>query len=251
MITIIFNLFKKNYFFTILKKILKRFERKTFTEATKWAKSHVKYTTDEYLLSIDKNLFKETKLYMKELEKESLKKLSTLKFSLGGGGNYKLLYFFTRKLKPEIVIETGVAAGWTTLAILKAMKANNFGKLYSSDFPYFRIKNPEKYIGYLIDKKTYYSNWILDIRGDDIALNNFASIINDNSVKLFHYDSDKSYSGRTKAFKTIKNKLSNDAIIIFDDIQNNLHFRDLVRSLNVNFEIFEFKGKFVGVIGFQ
>ena len=94
-------------------------------------------------------------------------------------------------------------------------------------------------------------NWILDIRGDDIALNNFASIINDNSVKLFHYDSDKSYSGRTKAFKTIKNKLSNDAVIIFDDIQNNLHFRDLVRTLNVNFEIFEFKGKFVGVIVFQ
>ena len=38
---------------------------------------------------------------------------------------------------------------------------------------------------------------------------------------------------------------------IFDDIQNNLHFRDLVTTLNVNFEIFEFKGKFVGVIGFQ
>ena len=177
MLTLIFNLFKKKYFFTILKKALRRLEKDTFTEATEWAKSHVNITIDEFLLSIDEDLFIETKSNMKVFEKEALRKLSSIKYDLGGGHNYELLYFFTRKIKPEIIIETGVAAGWTTLAILKAMKINKIGSLYSSDFPYFRFKNPEKYIGFLIDKKNLYPNWFLDTRGDDKALKNFSDIL--------------------------------------------------------------------------
>jgi hypothetical protein len=35
-------------------------------------------------------------------------------------------------------------AGFSSSAILTALKENGEGILYSSDFPYFRIKNPEK-----------------------------------------------------------------------------------------------------------
>ena len=56
--------------------------------------------------------------------------------SLGGGGNFILLYFLTRKFN-KVVVETGVAAGWSSLAILGAFEKNGEGKLYSSDFPYF------------------------------------------------------------------------------------------------------------------
>jgi len=48
----------------------------------------------------------------------------------------ELLYFLVRKLKPGIVLETGVAAGESTGFILKAMKENKKGQLYSIDLPF-------------------------------------------------------------------------------------------------------------------
>ena len=53
-----------------------------------------------------------------------MKKLSKLEVSLGGGGNYILLYFLIIKFKPQNVVETGVAAGWSSLFILRALKKN-------------------------------------------------------------------------------------------------------------------------------
>tara|TARA_B110000902_G_C13956617_1_gene455745 strand:+ start:406 stop:582 length:177 start_codon:yes stop_codon:yes gene_type:complete len=35
-------------------------------------------------------------------------------------------------------------------------------------------------------------------------------------------------------------------MIIFDDIQDNLFFKNLVKNLNCKYQVFEFKGKFVG-----
>lgn len=243
------NSLKKNYFSIIFKKILKRFEKNTSIKAKEWAIANLKITPQDYLKNLDFKLFKETIIAIKQIENDAEKKLSTIDFSLGGAGNYLLLYFLIRKFKPNIVVETGVAAGWSSLSILRALNRNGIGKLYSSDFPYFRLKNPEKYVGFLAKEEINFKDWFLDIRGDEIALKNISSMINDNSVEIFHYDSDKSYSGRSKAYNIIKSKLSDDAIIIYDDIQNNFHFRDLVKNLKVNYYIFEFKGKYVGVIG--
>lgn len=248
-LNILKNLFKKNYFFNIIKKIFKRFEKDTSKEALEWAKSNVRLSTDLFLKSIDKDLYQESLFEINKLEEDATNKLSSLKVSLGGGGNYLLLYFLVRKLKPKLVFETGVAAGWTTTAILRALKKNNVGKLFSSDFPYFRLNNPENYIGILAKEEKNIADWTLDIRGDDIALRNFVSKINNQEINIFHYDSDKSYSGRNNALNIVKNNLLDKSIIIFDDIQNNLHFKDLVLKNKYNFRVFEFNGKFVGLIG--
>jgi hypothetical protein len=63
-------------------------------------------------------------------------------------------------------LETGVAAGYSSCAFLEAMNKNKIGKLFSSDFPYFRIPNPDQYIGILVDKK-YKKNWKLFLDGDE------------------------------------------------------------------------------------
>ncbi len=246
---IIINIFRGNFLIVILFKILKRFEKNTEIESRDWALSKTKISIDDFLKNLDVSLFNETIKETKKIEYDSNKKLSLINLSLGGGAHYTLLYFLVRKFKPNIVIETGVAAGWSSLSILRAMKKNKNGKLFSSDFPYFRFKEPEKYIGILVKDESNYNDWNLNIKGDNKALKEFASKIPDKSVKIFHYDSDKSYKGRSNAFNAVKNKLTDDPIIIFDDIQNNFHFRDLVEKLNANFKIFEFKGKFVGVIG--
>ena len=246
---IIINIFRGNYLLVILSKILKRLEKNTEIESRDWALSNTSISINKFLQNLDNSLFTETIIEIKKIEYESKKKLSLINLSLGGGGHYTLLYFLVRKFKPNIVIETGVAAGWSSLSILRALKKNKNGKLFSSDFPYFRFKEPEKYIGILVKDESNYNDWHLNIKGDSKALREFVTKIPNKTVKIFHYDSDKSYTGRSNAFNIIKNKLTDDPIIIFDDIQNNFHFRDLVKKLNTNFKVFEFKGKFVGVIG--
>ncbi|MDO8657103.1 MAG: class I SAM-dependent methyltransferase [Candidatus Levybacteria bacterium] len=48
----------------------------------------------------------------------------------------QILYFLTRKLKPKIVVETGVAAGKTSGYILQAIMDNKTGQLHSIDLPF-------------------------------------------------------------------------------------------------------------------
>ena len=246
-INLIKNSIKQGYFKVMLSKIFKRFEKDTSLQATQWAKKNVNYTTKEFCNLIDKTLWEETLFEMKVLETDAEKILSKINFSLGGGGNYYLLYFLIRKTNPKIVVETGVAAGWSSLSILRAFNKSGFGKLYSSDFPYFRLYNPEKYIGVVAKKETNLANWYLDIRGDSISLPAIKSKLERNSIDIFHYDSDKSYSGRLMATKILKNKLGKNAILIFDDIQNNWHFHDFVKKEKLSFSILEFKDKYVGI----
>ena len=65
-------------------------------------------------------------------------------YNIEFGGNYavEILYFIARISKPKNILETGVAAGYSSYTFLKAIKKNKVGTLYSSDFPYFRLKNP-------------------------------------------------------------------------------------------------------------
>ena len=246
---IILNILKGNFFLVIIKKIIKRFEKNTSDEAKKWAKDNTSLSTDEFCKLIDPVLYNEILLDVNLIEKEANHKLSELSVSLGGGGNFILLYFLTRKFRPKVVVETGVAAGWSSLAILRALAKNGKGKLYSSDFPYFRLENPEQYVGYLAKNELNKIDWFLDIRGDDIAVPEIFKRIGDNNIDLFHYDSDKSYSGRDKVFKNLFSKFNSKTIMIFDDIQDNLHFKDLMEHLNEDYCIIEFKGKYLGIIG--
>jgi len=243
------NFFKKKYFFLILKKIIKRFEKNTVLEAKQWAKLNTVYTTEQFCQIIDAELFDHIKSEIKTIQEESKKKLSELKIPLGGGGNYLLLYFLTRKLKPLNVVETGVAAGWSSLVILRALKKNGIGRLFSSDFPYIRLKNPEQYIGFLAQNETNKDSWFLDIRGDDIALPEIVKKLEKKQIDLFHYDSDKSYSGRVNALKNLEPNFTPETVIIFDDIQDNLQFRDYVYQNKKNFYVLKFEEKYVGITG--
>ncbi len=246
---ILLNIFKRNYFFVIFKKIFKRFEKNTSEESKKWAQLNTKYTTEEFCKLIDSKLYDEILNDIILIESEAKKNLSRLKISLGGGGNYTLLYFLVRKFRPKTVVETGVAAGWSSLSILRALRKNGIGKLYSSDFPYFRLENPEQYVGYLAKNEINKIDWFLDIRGDDLAIPEILKKIGENNIDLFHYDSDKSYSGRDKVLKTLNPKINSKTIMIFDDIQDNLHFKKLAEQRKNGYFVLEFKGKYLGIIG--
>jgi predicted O-methyltransferase YrrM len=242
---IISQFFVKKRSFVLLKKIINNFSpHSSSKKIITWLnKNSQDYKT--YLKELDEKIFNETVTFVELMENENEKILSKINVKLGGGANQKLLFFLTRFLKPDIVLETGVAAGHSSKVILKALEKNKKGVLFSSDFPYFRIKNPEKYIGILLDEKLK-KNWNLAIEGDEINLKGFFKTIK--KVDLFHYDSDKSYKGKKKVFNLIIEKMSKGSKMIFDDIQDDTFFIDIVAEYDFNFKVFNFENKFIGLI---
>ncbi|MFB6225369.1 MAG: class I SAM-dependent methyltransferase [Candidatus Paceibacteria bacterium] len=215
--------------------------------------SKVKSLTEEeltdwrlYCKNVDEKIYNESTEFEDKVKERSDRVLSAVDVELGGGGNYVFLYFLTRLTEPSCVVETGVAAGFSSCAFLEAMSKNGKGHLYSSDFPYFRLENPEKYIGILVDEDVK-DRWSLFMEGDK---NNIPKIKREiDKIDILHYDSDKSYEGREYAISSLKNKLKQDSIVIYDDIMNNNHFYDMYKSLDKKCNIFKFEGKYVGVLG--
>ncbi len=177
------------------------------------------------------------------MEGQKLEAKSTVK--MGGSGHIHLLYDCVRLLKVNNVIETGVAYGWSSLAILKALSQNGFGKLYSVDMPYPRKKN-ENDVGIVVPKNLR-KNWILIRKPDNPGI---ISALNKagGEIDLCHYDSDKSWWGRYYAYPILWKSLKSKGLFISDDIQDNLYFSEFVRKNLLNFAVVEFEGKFVGLI---
>lgn len=211
-----------------------------------WCRRHAS-SVDDWVSSEDCELWEQAVQFAVRMKEEGKAMLERLDVQLGGGGHYGLLYFLTKSRRPAVVVETGVAAGFSSRAILSAMSENDFGHLYSSDFPYCRLDEPEKYIGILVGQELR-DRWTLHIRGDRANLPDITRGLSKCSVDFFHYDSDKSYSGRAFAYDTIKPYLAPGSACIFDDIQNNWHFKDLVDSGDFDWWVFEFGGKYLGLL---
>ena len=201
----------------------------------------------EMAVGLDATLWEEAETTTKTIEQIAEKVLNNLEYNLGGGGVYPFLYFMTRYMKPQCIVETGVAAGFSSYAFLAALKANGSGKLHSSDFPYFRLPNPERYIGIVVEESLK-DNWELHVDGDEV---NLPKILNNvSSVDIFHYDSDKSYAGRKIAMSMVEKALSKKAIVLMDDIQDNSFFYDyVIETKPKDWYVFEFLEKYIGMIG--
>ena len=198
---------------------------------------------------LDANLWSESKAFGKDLRACAERILGELDVQFGGGGYNELLYFFTRYFKPRIVVETGVAAGFSTQAFLEAMQINSQGRLYSSDFPYvrqFQVENHEQYIGILVQQELR-ERWELYLEGDRRNLPQIIAKVPE--INIFHYDSDKRYSGREFAISVIDKALANDGIIVMDDIQDDSFFHNHVGGVSRPWKVFRYEGKYVGVIG--
>lgn len=194
-------------------------------EASTWYEARA-IETSTFINSIDTAMAQEANEYNSRLQKHGQEIISALPVKMGGGGNCVLLYFLARHLKPSVIVETGVSMGFSSHAFLSAIGRNNKGYLYSSDFPYFRLPEPEKYIGCVVEDSLK-KDWTLLIEGDHKNLTKIAEQVD--SIQLLHYDSDKSYAGRSEALKILGKKLKG-ATVVFDDIGDNFHFRDFIEK---------------------
>jgi predicted O-methyltransferase YrrM len=239
------NALRPHYLPVMMRKVAARLRPSHHDEAVQWAAATAESLTD-FGTSLDADLWAESEVWAAEFRASARARLDALAVPLGGGGQFQLVHFLVRYLKPRVVLETGVAAGWTSQAILSALEQNGAGTLYSSDFPYFRLDDPERYVGCLVDEGLK-SRWHLALNGDRANLTEFAPQMGE--IDFVHYDSDKSVEGRQFAMDTIAKQLRPGAVVVMDDIDDNTFFRDWVSATDRGCRVFARGRKYVGLTG--
>lgn len=145
---------------------------------------------------------------------------------MGGGGSADLIYGLCEALKVRSVVETGVAYGYSSLAILSSV-AKRGGRLSSVDMPHIWSRDRSQ-VG-LVVPSTLRSSWTLIQCPDSIGLER--AIRASTPLDFCHYDSDKSYEGRNWGYRLMWDALRSGGLFMSDDIGDNTAFRDFAAEI--------------------
>ena len=242
------NALKPGFLPVMIGKVLGRLDlrRAAAARAARSWCEQVAEPLEAFALGLDAALWAEATAYQAAFGPDAAAKLEALGIDLGGGGDSRLLYFLARLTRPTVAVETGVAAGHSTAALLMALRANSSGHLWSSDFPYFRLHDPERYVGVLVEEHLR-ERWTLFLDGDRKNLPRIAASVP--HIDLLHYDSDKSSPGRARALKSLASRMTAKTVVVMDDIQDNLFFRTYAERQVRRWRVFASANKFVGLVG--
>jgi len=228
----------------LLQKTLYRKKENTAPESVKWCSDQAVTTREAiemitgktFSITSIRSLFPEEFNYVDKMIKET-------PFTMGGAGDTQLLYDFCEITQATKVLETGVAYGWSSLAILLSLKKRIQSKLVSTDMPYAKMGN-ENFVGIIVPEELK-ANWVLIPEADISALPKALKILD--SADIIHYDSDKSYIGRMYAYPLLYKLLRKGGLFISDDIQDNIAFKEFCEQVHVNPIIISFENKFIGL----
>jgi hypothetical protein len=155
-------------------------------------------------------------------------------------GEANLLYSVIRLTKPETVVETGVANGFSTLAILMALEKNEVGELYSVDYPRYGENPVETWLeekgtsaseveenaviapiipqgkepGWIIPAE-YRDRWTFRQGLSQVELPTLRQQLDD--IDAFLHDSEHSNSTMLFEYELAWNWLSDEGVILSDD----------------------------------
>ncbi len=239
------NALRPHYLPVMGRKLVERFRPSHREDAIRWATPRAEPIA-AFAEALDAELWAECGEWAIEFKASAATKLDRMAVPLRGAGHFRLVHFLVRYLRPEVVLETGVGVGYTSQAILLALEQNGAGTLYSSDFPYFRMDEPERYVGCLVDDELR-ARWHLGLHGDRVNLAEFLPQID--AIDFVHYDSDKGVSGRAFVMDAVGPKLAPGAVVVMDDIDDNTFFRDWVERSGTACRVFRRGGKFTGLCG--
>jgi predicted O-methyltransferase YrrM len=162
---------------------------------------------------------------------------------MGGAADLDLLYTLCVAGGARNVLETGVAFGWSSLAILSAV-APRGGHLTSIDLPYPR-QNNGSLVGGAVPTELR-EGWTL-LRGADREKLPRA-VREHGPFDLIHYDSDKSYRGRRWAYPILWGAVRPGGVLMSDDIGDNMGFLDFCREIGREPVVVKSGNKFVGCL---
>jgi len=155
-----------------------------------------------------------------------------------------ILYTIVRALKPDNIVETGVASGLSSAYILLALEQNGQGRLYSIDLPFEEGKiyeddyhTPEwgvvpkgKQSGWVIPGGLRHRwNLILGLSSENLS----PLLTQLNSIDIFLHDSEHSYENMMREYQTAYPFIKPGGILLSHDIHYNdafSNFCHLIRS---------------------
>ena len=175
---------------------------------------------------------------------EADKRVAEVPMKLGGAGNLSLLYTLCEALQATRVLETGVAYGWSSLAVLLSLRNRPAARLYSIDLPYLKFRN-DRWVGTVVpdDLRAY---WELYRMADREGLPKALKAVG--QIDLAHYDSDKSPAGRSFAYSLIWRALRPGGLLVSDDVGDNLAFRDFCVKRQLHPIIVKQASKYQGIL---
>jgi predicted O-methyltransferase YrrM len=147
-----------------------------------------------------------------------------------------LLYLFTRTIRPNIFVETGVLNGFSSAFILLAMEHNANGKLVSIDLPSVDPEILDQGTGELPTGKR--TGWAIpdslrrrhDLRlgpAQELLPRAFAEM---GAIDVFLHDSDHSYTHMMFEMSLAWGYLRAGGWVLVDNIEQNESFHDFVRA---------------------
>lgn len=126
-----------------------------------------------------------------------------------------LVGVLVHELKPSVVVETGVAAGFTTATILGAMSDNAHGHLYSVDLP--PIGAEQESVGRIVPQHVR-ERWTLEIGPSRRVLAGLVERVA--PLDLAIHDADHTYQSQLDEYATTWPRLRSGGFLISDDVGN-------------------------------
>lgn len=140
----------------------------------------------------------------------------------------ELLYIITRIMKPNVVVETGVASGASSTYILQALEDNKKGKLYSIDIDAY-ISGGIKRTGWIVPSQLRH-RWHLIIGSSSHKL--LPLLENLQEIDVFLHDSLHTYRNMLWEYQTAWPFIRKGGILLSDDIQENNAFSEFCEHAN-------------------
>jgi len=139
----------------------------------------------------------------------------------------RLCYQICRILRPEVVVETGVAYGVTSAFILEALAANGSGILHSIDLPPLGPRVDE-YVGILVPEDRR-DRWHLHRGATKRVLPKLIPKLG--RLDMFVHDSLHTYRNLSMELRFVTPYLRFPGLVIADDVHENEAFADWVEEV--------------------
>ncbi|MEX0868342.1 MAG: class I SAM-dependent methyltransferase [Nitriliruptoraceae bacterium] len=162
---------------------------------------------------------------------------------LGGAGNLALLYDLCEELQATRVIETGIAYGWSSLAILLSIAPRD-GRLWSTDLAYAHTDGHDA-IGVAVGDELR-EHWTILAGPDDTQVP--IAVDAAGAIDLAHYDSAKTPDEMRATSRHLWTALRTGGVLVVDDVGDHLGLRDFTAEVGVDPVVVRHAGKFQGIL---
>lgn len=121
-----------------------------------------------------------------------------------------------RLTKPSIIVETGVARGYSSAIMLASLHANQFGHLHSVDFPALEVA-AHTFVGSAIPESLR-DRWTLHIGPSRHILPKL--LLDLHPIDMFVHDADHTFDSQLEEYRTAWPHIRPGGVLLSDDVGN-------------------------------